>query len=457
MKKPSVATIWCLIWGLIWALLAASSVALADDTEIVAIADTFADGNIHTAPAWVGGDLNWFNPYFVETLDGTPWATARQYGSMGTAFTLPPDRIWPIGLDPGRGLMRVSLTVRFKPGTGNNFLDMHLVGVGGGNRISIVFDPNGAVNVRQIAKDGSLDMSCPVPKMLDGKPVRFEMGFGGDAGFVLLRDGKEVFRLDEKRREPLRRGLGSYHRIAFIGSQSITQSNETFMSPSFKDAEGSCWITDIEVRGVPERVEPPGNLGLHAAPKSLLALRGVGGLDTSLFAELAAAGWTVKTVADQTTNPSANPFQSHLTLESLLAFECVAVVDVAAPRLGLHGCAALREYARQGGKVLIFGGVNTLNRGRYFGSPLAECLPVVGTDGLETLVRDATAEHHEYAYQVARTPQARTEAGVPLLYAGSFGKGRVVICPWTTLGTPATPFWRSSTFAGSVIDALGTD
>lgn len=438
----------------VFSLLAVPAGALAANDEMLALADSFADGNIHTGPAWVAvKELNWFNPYFVEMLDGKPWATARQYGSMGSWFTLPPDRVWPVALDPARGPMRLALTVRFRPGAANNPLDMSVLGFQSDGRWDARFNPDGAVDmsVTPMSARGGVHLHCPVPRMQDGKPVRFEFVLGGDAGLALRRDGKTVFTLEPGKREELRRELRRYQCLAFIGSQAVTNDNPYFMTPSFKDAQGSFWIGDIEVRGVPERIEMPQGLSLHAAPRTLLALRGVGGFDTTLFAGLAAAGWTVKQVLDQT---GQSPLPSHLALSNLLAFQCVALVDIPAPRLGLAACAALREYVRLGGCVLIMGGVNTLNRGRYFASPFGECLPVGGADRLDALTRNAMAATYEYAYEVKTRPGATVLAGAPRLIRGTFGRGRVVVSPWTTLGNPPEPFWRSPAFATSVAGAI---
>lgn len=435
-------------------LLAVGRLLAATNEEIVALTDNFADGNIHTGPAWVAVPmLNWYNPYYVETLDGKPWATARGYGAMGSDFTLPPDRVWPVALDPARGPMRLALTLRFRPGAAKNPLDMSVLGFQSDGRWGARFNPAGAVEfgITPMSGRGGVAFHCPVPQMLDGKPVRFEFVLGGEAGFVLRRDGKEVFTMEAGKREELRRELRTYRCLAFLGSQAVTTDNPYFMTPSFKDAQGDFWISDIEVRGVPEQIEMPQGLSLHAVPRALLALRGVGGFDTTLFADLAAAGWSVKQVLDRT-GPS--PFQSHLALTNLLAFQCVALADIPAPRLGLEACTTLKEYVRLGGCVLVCGGVNTLNRGRYFTSPFGECLPVTGIDQLDSLVRNATSTHYEYAYAVNAKPGATTLAGATPLIRGNLGQGRVIVSPWSTLGNPPEPFWRSTAFAKTVADAM---
>ena len=416
------------------------------DKEILALTDDFSDGNIHTNPAWVAGDMNWFNPYFVEKLDGKDWATARQYGSMGTWFTLPPDRVWPVALDPLRGVMKVSLTVRFKPETRDNLLSMHLIGSQSGGTIEVLFFPNGGIEIRM--KQFKY-LTIPIPKMLDGKPVKFTLLLGGEDGVALQREGKTVYTFDPKLREELRKNLRTYDRLAFIGSEHVTSDNPYFMSESFKDAQGYCWFSDIEVRGIPERIQIPAGLSFEAKPRSMLVIRGFGGFDTTCFSELTSAGWTV-----EQPKPSVNPILKSLAIENLLRFKCVVLLDVAAPKLRLDGCTALREYVRLGGCVFIFGGTSTLNRGCYFGSPLAECLPVDGKDGMDSLVRNKGASNYEYAFDVKAKTGAATVDGLPQLIILKFGKGRVIVTPWSTLGNPAEPFWRSVAFPKTLADEI---
>ncbi|MEI8245737.1 MAG: hypothetical protein WCI51_07900 [Lentisphaerota bacterium] len=416
------------------------------DKDILALTDDFSDGNIHTNPAWVAGDMNWFNPYFVEKLDGKNWATARQYGSMGTWLTLPPERIWPVALDPLRGVMKVSLTVRFKPETRNNLLSMHLIGTQSGGRIEVLFIPTGCIEIRMRQFKY---LTIPIPKMLDGKPVKFTLLLGSENGVSLQREGKTVYTLDPKLRDELRKYLRSYDRLAFIGSEHVTSDNPYFMSESFKDAQGYCWFTDIEVCGLPERIQIPAGLSLGAKPRSMFVIRGFGGFDTTCFSELVAAGWTVEQA-----KPSVNPDIKNLAIKNLLRFKCVVIVDVAATKLGLDGCAALREYIRLGGCVFIFGGANTLNRGRYFGSQLAECLPVDGKDGMDSLVMSNESKNHEYVFDVKAKPGASCIEGSPQLIIVKFGEGRVIVTPWSTLGNPPEPFWRTAAFAKSLADLI---
>ncbi|MCF7837203.1 MAG: hypothetical protein K9N49_01090 [Candidatus Marinimicrobia bacterium] len=433
------------------------SAAMAADGSIRALSDDFSNGNIHTDPAWVGGDLNWNNTFFAEKLEGKWYATTRQYGSMGTWFTLPPERVWPVALDPALGPMRLSLTVRFRPDTRRNFVNFSVLGPQSDGRWGAKFGPDGDIWVRVVptmTDRGGASVHVPTPQMRDGKPVRFAFVLGGHNAFELWRDGEQFFVLAEDEREAFRDAMRRYERLAFLGSTAVADENPYYMSPTFQDTHGDFWITDIEVRGVPERIEPSAGLTLDAAPKTMLALRGVGGLDTTLFSDLAEAGWNLTTVFDQTENPAQNPLQQHLSLENLCRFQSVTLLDIPATRLGRHGCAALREYVRAGGQLFILGGVTTLNRGRYFSSPLAECLPVTGEEGWDTLDRTTDSAAYEYAYRVQVNPGAETASESPRLVVSAFGKGRVLVCPWTTLGAPHEPFWTSPALARSIAEAL---
>jgi len=186
------------------------------------------------------------------------------------------------------------------------------------------------------------------------------------------------------------------------------------------------------------------------------------------------------------------PAQSSLDYfpESLEGYDAIVMLDADAHCLGEDGQRRVVEFVRQGGGLVMMGGLYAFGRGRLNGSPLEELLPVelTGTDDLKKaetplhwvrkaenditakmstgLLADewywripATLYYHEvrpregasvllsgvplaeppWQGDIERLPQA------PMLVTGTAGKGRVACFMGTPLGIPpqnVVAFWE---------------
>ncbi|HOF86791.1 MAG TPA: glutamine amidotransferase, partial [Armatimonadota bacterium] len=157
------------------------------------------------------------------------------------------------------------------------------------------------------------------------------------------------------------------------------------------------------------------------------------------------------------------------TYEELCAYDVVVLVNADAAWFGFPGRAALRDYVKAGGGLLVLGGSATLGQGAFANTFLDEMLPVTvaaGRDIASTgkplpLKPAATGLARALPAEVWQTPaylywrhlvrpkpeaQVHLSAGdAPVLFTGTYGQGRVAAFTGTVLGEPAGkegPFWQ---------------
>ena len=158
----------------------------------------------------------------------------------------------------------------------------------------------------------------------------------------------------------------------------------------------------------------------------------------------------------------------------LLATKLIILSDVSGGELTPDWVRQIKSYVKGGGSLLVLGGPFTLGLGRFAEKGLAEILPVE----LEAfdlkwekggVAFDRAAEHpavkgldlHKrptvywiHRVRPKKTAQVVLRAGpYPLLVAGVYGKGRVIVFTGTPMGRPAedhVPFWEWDGWTGLV-------
>lgn len=412
--------------------------------EILALKDDFSDGDITANPTWEAGDLHWFNPFFVEKIGDRYWAGSRRYGSFGTFFT-DPETGWPVPLDVRKGPITVSLLVLFRPSTHQDALSMQLLGTD--SRIAVRYDPRGSLLVRLWSLSVTkrrVEQTAYFKPAQSGRPVRMRLVIGGASRLVCDIDDKAVFRLDKSLYERVTPLLTQFDRIAFMGALRVTEPNVYMLVPQLQTTKAYRWITDIEVRGHPAADDVDRQPPLQAEPRTVLVFRGFASIRVPVETSLRAAGWSVTQVFDghPLRGAALRVFRERLEIGNLRRRRWVVLFDVHARRLGLAGCAALREYVRCGGSILILGGPSTLGRGDYFSSPLAVCLPVEGPSTPSSLERVEGLDAAKFVHDVSPRPGA-TNHGTPVpFWQIEFGRGLCRVVQWATVGNPPRPFWK---------------
>jgi len=205
------------------------------------------------------------------------------------------------------------------------------------------------------------------------------------------------------------------------------------------------------------------------------ALGRAGGADVSSGFLKVNAPW-----ADPIGKVTDNPW----TYEDLLGTDVVVFNNLGAIHIDQQTQIRLRDFVEQGGGLLVLGGYWTLGRGGFRESVLEEVLPVnlsVGGDREEIIpleggvsALEATAQAPEaarglawqvrpsvhYVHRVEAKPDAEVWARAgqrPMLIAGKFGKGRVIVWAGTIHGRFAegeTPFWQWHDWPKLLAEAL---
>ena len=158
----------------------------------------------------------------------------------------------------------------------------------------------------------------------------------------------------------------------------------------------------------------------------------------------------------------------------LLATKLIILSDVSGGEFTLDWVRQIKSYVKEGGSLLVLGGPFTLGLGRFAEQGIAEVLPVEleafdlkwEKDGVAF---DRAAEHpavrgldlhkRPMVYWIHRVrpkknAQVVLKAGsYPLLVAGVYGKGKVMVFTGTPMGRPAgdhVPFWEWDGWTGLV-------
>lgn len=156
------------------------------------------------------------------------------------------------------------------------------------------------------------------------------------------------------------------------------------------------------------------------------------------------------------------------TYEELCAYDVVVLVNADASWFGFPGRAALRDFVRAGGGLLVLGGNYSLGQGYFADTFLAELLPVSIAPARDVqyaspplvlrpaptgLARALPASLWKvppalyWRHRVAPKPEAKAHllaGSEPVLVTGAYGRGRVAVFTGTVLGQPTgkeQPFW----------------
>ena len=423
------------------------SVARCEDPQRV-LYDGFSDGDIHTNPSWESGDLNWYNPFFVEKFNGRSWAGAKRYGSFGSWFYTPDTRNWPTPISASENPITVSFLAFFRPSTTNDALNFSLIG--DQSRVAVKFTTRGNLQYffqatgKGKEPERGLQRVVDIPRIPKGKATHIACVFGGKNTFEFRINNQTAYRLPESERKKVGTFLTPFDRLAFLGPWKVSEPNVHLLVPSLQDTRAFHWVTNIEVWASPEKLTHLPSVPLEAKPKSCLILRGLSGFNIDLVKRLRARGWDATGVYAHypLRGKDATTFRNHLAAEELAKYEWVVLFDVHAMTIGLRGCHALRNYVAGGGKLLIAGGTSGLARGWYFESPLAACLPVRGGDVPGGLLEITPATHAQFAHFQTDLPGTRRICGhIPILEKRT-GKGVVRVLPWAFIGNPRKPFWE---------------
>jgi len=165
---------------------------------------------------------------------------------------------------------------------------------------------------------------------------------------------------------------------------------------------------------------------------------------------------------------------------ALAGMDLIVLDNVPATALSWEQRRQLREFVRSGGSLLVLGGWYALSKGSYEGSFIEEALPVrvrqsnylrrlrpeqgviqptagfAGIMGIESPGFPAAASV-EWVNHVQVRPGARvllTAGEHPLLVAGGFGQGRVMVWTGSYSGEPASPYWQSGGWQALLTQAL---
>lgn len=425
--------------------------------EFIAVEDNFSDGDINANPSWEAGDMHWYNPFFVEKINGRSWAGSKRYGSMGTFFSHPEDRLMPISLDSKNHPIKISFEVLFRTSTTKDAIKFSLRG--SSSILSFCYYPHGKFLVTCKGgignkKTKTFQHSGQVPKCVPGKPLRLQLIIGDAKRISLCIDNKPVYSLSSAlfpKADPL--VFQQFDRIAFMGANNVQERNIHLLVPDQQDTKAYRWITDIKVRGSQAKIQVEKIKQFNPPKKSILLFTGFAGVGTHPKKNLEKYGYTVTEVFDSEPlrGEMLNNFRLYLTTEKLADFETVVLFDINALKLGESGCAALIEYVRVGGRLCIIGGTNILNRGRYFSSLLSELLPVDGVSGWEQLEK-SDQDAFTYQYKLSPKSTAKKINKVLPVYEHHFGKGIVRVAGCTLLGrTGKQRFWKKDGWLDNII------
>jgi len=160
--------------------------------------------------------------------------------------------------------------------------------------------------------------------------------------------------------------------------------------------------------------------------------------------------------------------------KELLATKLIILSDVSGGEFTADWVRQIESYVKDGGSLLVLGGPFTLGLGRFAENGLAEILPVelaafdlkwekrgVAFDGAadHPAVKGLDLDKRPMVYWIHRVrpkknAQVVLEAGpYPLLVAGAYGKGKVIVFTGTPMGLPAEgqlPFWKWDGWPGLV-------
>ncbi len=167
--------------------------------------------------------------------------------------------------------------------------------------------------------------------------------------------------------------------------------------------------------------------------------------------------------------------------EALFAYDVVVLANADASWFGFAGRAALRDFVKAGGSLLVLGGNYSLGQGYFADTYLGELLPVTiakardvqpasppltlrpAPTGLARHLPTAAWQAAPVLYWRHRvTPKREAQVHLlagdePILFTGTYGQGRVAVFTGTVLGQPSGSerlFWAWASWPLLLHDAL---
>jgi hypothetical protein len=229
---------------------------------------------------------------------------------------------------------------------------------------------------------------------------------------------------------------------------------------------GDADIDEIKTSGTLPAELMPGTL-LPDAPaefgKAHVRVLFVAGLYSDLYSLEKAfpSDWQVTTVyagQSETLGPYLTDYPDNIN--RLFQYHLVVLANVDCTALGFKNRKQLWHFTKQGGGLLVLGGMHALGQGRYRDSFLADLLPVtiasawdvqpfetaaklIGGKGSLLRGLDLNETGHVFMHhRVALKPNATIElyaGNEPILLISSAGNGRVAVFTGTTMGGATTP------------------
>ncbi len=163
-----------------------------------------------------------------------------------------------------------------------------------------------------------------------------------------------------------------------------------------------------------------------------------------------------------------------LLAEELMGYDLIILNNVGANALGEPGEAAVDQFVRSGGALLIMGGICTMGKGRFDEGPLAEALPLAVIpffdlakfDSFERIIDPKSPDKDHGTVRWYQKPKAvkpdattvLTAKGEPMLLVRKHGKGKVAVFLGTPMGDPpqgATPYWESEAWTAFMRGFVG--
>jgi hypothetical protein len=188
----------------------------------------------------------------------------------------------------------------------------------------------------------------------------------------------------------------------------------------------------------------------------------IAGLHSNLYALNKAfpTAWAVTTVYTGQNERTGAYVKGFPDIPTLFQYNVVVLANVDGAALGFNGRRQLRHFVRQGGGLLVLGGMQALGQGGYRNSFLGDVLPLTLAPsrdvqafpqpaklalGSGDLLRSLDLKEAGGVFYRHRV-EVKVGAGVPLLagsepvlITGDAGKGRAAVFTGTVLGGPSTP------------------
>ncbi|MCX6970932.1 MAG: hypothetical protein NTV93_12400 [Verrucomicrobia bacterium] len=437
-------------------LIALASIECPASERVSVLSDDFSDGDISNGVSWEAlPELNWWNPMYVEKVQGRYWAGSRAYGSFGAGFSDPARPGWFVPVKTDGEPLELSFDLMFPEISGKAVLDFSFLGaeIQMGCRVQ----SNGGIQIgfRPLRQPGQVAVSTDLstPAMEPGKPRHLTFLFGGKQGYQVLVDGKKIAQAPPDIAAKIAPLLKDVDKLGFMGAAEAVDPDVYLHVPALQGATASFWIGNIQVNGEPSQAPGVPMEPIRLQKPRVLVL---GGLASMECAEAIAALKTrfdcqVMSVNQPMSGAPLVKMREMLAPDSLKGFSHLVLLDVEARFLGWKACEQIHEFIKAGGNLIVLGGATTLNRGRFFSSPLASALPATGQDG-DNQITGSSSEGFNYVMTPKNPSFRRSVEGIGVISSRAGKAGRVTLVPEAILGTPKTvSLFQNPGFLGKLV------